>query len=116
MAKKSLLLGLVIILAVVYMLATNPPFKFVVSDPEVREAWQICRSVPAEARLACYEKLAVEQDNPDVCWLAGPSVDDACMQTVFEKSKDPNICSRISKPGVKILCEQYFRKASLVVK
>lgn len=117
MTKKLLWASLVIVFTIlIYTLATYPPVKLVISDPAIRKAWQACRSVPAEARMACYEKLAVEQSNPDICWLVGPAIDDACMETVFKESKDPTICNRISKPGVKTLCEQFFQKASTVVK
>jgi hypothetical protein len=117
MAKKLFWVSFAV-LAVIFILlfVTYPPIKLITSDPALRKAWQACHSAPSETRMACYEKLAVEQDNPDICWLTGPSIDDACMETVFKSSKDPDICSRITKPGVKTLCEEYFQKLSTVTK
>jgi hypothetical protein len=115
---KKLAWAATVILAVIFilLLVTYPPLKLIVSDRALRKAWRACHSLPAEHRLVCYEELAVEQNNPDICWLTGPSTDDACMENVFKSSKDPNICSRITKPGVKALCEEYFQKLSTVTK
>ena len=117
MVKKILAAALITVSAILALaFFVYPPFRLVISDPVIRKAWLTCHSVSAENRVACYEKLASEQSNPDICWLTGPSIDDGCMQTVFKASKDPDICSRISKPGVKLLCEEYFQKASTVTK
>ena len=117
MVKKFLMAALITVSAILVLaFFSYPSFTLIISDPAIRKAWQTCYSVSAENRMACYEKLALEQNNPDICWLTGPSTDDACMQTVFKVSKDPDICSRISKPGVKLLCEEYLQKASPITK
>jgi hypothetical protein len=117
MAKKVVMAALITVPAILALAVfVYPPFSLIISDPVICKAWLTCYSVSAENRVACYEKLALEQSDPDICWLTGPSVDDACMQTVFKASKDPDICGHISKPGVKVLCEEYFQKASTVTK
>jgi hypothetical protein len=117
MVKKILIAAPIAVSAILALaFFVYPSLRLIISDPVIRKAWLTCHSVSAENRAACYEKRALEQSNPDICWLAGPSIDDACMQTVFKASNDPDICSHISKPGVKLLCEEYFQKASTVTK
>jgi hypothetical protein len=117
MVKKILMAALIAVSAILALAAVfYPPFRLIISDPVIRQAWLTCYSVSADNRVACYEKLALEQSDPDICWLTGPSIDDACMQAVFKASKDPDICSHISKPGVKLLCEEYFQKPSMLTK
>ena len=114
--KLCLSIFALVIAALIFIVVTYPSFRLIISDPAMRKAWQTCHSMAAENRAPCYQKLAIEQSNPDICWLIGPSIDDACMQSVFEASGDSSICSRISKPGVKALCEEHFRKAFDVAK
>jgi hypothetical protein len=117
MVKKLVVAALITVSAFLALaFFVYPRFRLIISDPAIRKAWLTCHSESAENRAACYGKHALEQNDPDICWLTGPSIDDACMQTVFKASKDPDICSHISKPGVKFLCEEYFQKASTVTK
>jgi hypothetical protein len=87
-----------------------PRYRTLVVDPQTREVWQICKSLPQEERINCYELKAIKYQNPDICWIIGAAQDDWCMQAVYENSNNPRICDQITKEGVRKFCEEYFRK------
>jgi hypothetical protein len=97
------------IIIIVFILFAVPRVRYIAFDNEVRSAWINCNPEKAHNEYECYEAMAINLENPNICWLAGANQDDWCMQSVFEASSNPEICDRIPKDGVRELCRLYFR-------
>lgn len=106
---KRIVLALAFVFAIVSMVIILrfifPRYGKLLTDPQVRAAWEVCKSLAIEDRYGCFERNAVQTQTPDTCWLAGAAQDDWCMQSVYERSEDKEICEQISKIGVRKLCE-----------
>jgi len=111
---KRIVLALAFVLAIVSIVVILrfifPRYEKLLTDPQVRAAWEVCKSQAIEDRYGCFERSAVQTQNPDICWLVGATQDDWCMQSVYERSEDKEICEQISKIGVRRLCEEHFEK------
>lgn len=86
--------------------SARPPLQR--DDPDVQAARAACRGIPAAQRYLCIEQQAVAALNPNVCRLLGISVDDACLQAVYEAADDPAICDRLYLPGAAPACKAYY--------
>ncbi len=101
---------LVIVSLAIILIFIFPRYGDLLTDPQVRAAWEVCKPLAIEDQIECFERNAVQTQNPDICWLVGAAQDDWCMQSVYEMSKDKEICEQISKIGVRNLCEEHFEK------
>ena len=81
-------------------------------DPAVKTAREACGSGPS-ADYDCIEGAAVTALNPEICRLAGISIDDMCLQAVYEAADDPSICDRIYLSGVVPNCRAYYAQQTL---
>jgi hypothetical protein len=78
-------------------------------DPAVQAAQDACQ-FPSGMDYACVEQAAVAALNPKICRLAGISIDDMCLQAVYEAAGDPSICDRIYLQGVAPNCRAYYEQ------
>ena len=77
------------------------------SEPTVVAARVICKS-QSGVDYDCIERQAVAALNPGICRLAGISIDDMCLQAVYEAAGDPAICDQIYLQGVVPNCRAYY--------
>jgi hypothetical protein len=77
------------------------------NDPVVEAARNACRT-QSGVDYDCVEQAAIAALNPDICRLAGISIDDMCLQAVYEAANDPSICDRIYLQGVVPNCRAYY--------
>lgn len=82
-------------------------------NPDVQVAKQDCTGLPQGEHYACIERHAVTSLNPQVCRLASMSVDDACLQAVYQAADDPAICERLYRPGVAKTCRAYYQRPAV---
>lgn len=82
-------------------------------DPAVVAAQNVCQS-QSGLDYNCIEHEAVTAFNPDICRLVGISIDDMCLQAVYEAANDPTICERIYLQGVVPNCRTYYAKLTPV--
>jgi len=76
-------------------------------DPSVEAASNACRS-QSGVDYDCVEQAAIAALNPEICRLVGISIDDMCLQAVYEAAADPSICDRIYLQGVVPNCRAYY--------
>jgi len=58
------------------------------NDPAVQAARDACQS-QSGIDYNCVEQAAVAALNPEICRLVGISIDDMCLQAVYEAAADP---------------------------
>lgn len=78
-------------------------------DPVVLAAREACKS-QSGVDYGCIERQAITALNPEICRLAGKSIDDMCLQMVYEAADDPSICDRIYLQGVVPNCRAYYEQ------
>jgi hypothetical protein len=76
------------------------------NDPVVEAARNACSS-QSGVDYDCVEQAAVAALNPEICRLVEISIDDMCLQAVYEAAADPPICDRIYLQGVVPNCRAY---------
>jgi hypothetical protein len=78
-------------------------------DPGI-EAVRIACKTQQGVDDTCVEQKAVSALNPEICRLVGISIDDMCLQAVYEAAGDPAICDRIYLQGVVPNCRAYYAR------
>lgn len=104
--KLSLLLGFI---SAVLAACNSSSWR---NDPAVQAAKKACQTQTG-LDYRCVEQAAVTASNPDICRLVGISIDDMCLQAVYEAANDPAICDRIYLQGVVPNCREYYAQFTL---
>lgn len=91
MKPQHLLTPFLLLLLVAGVLAACTDDSTWRHDPAVEAARNACRSQTG-VEYNCVEHEAVAALNPDICRLVGISIDDMCLQAVYEAADDPTIC------------------------